>query len=71
MKDKIKELKAQCTEYSDMTHDMFFDVEKFTDLIVLECIKLVGTTDLEDVEGGDYEVLQAVKRHIKNNFGVK
>ena len=75
MNARIKELAEQAgtTHKQNLGVYQFYahELEKFTDLIVLECIKLVGTTDLEDVEGGDYEVLQAVKRHIKNNFGVK
>ena len=45
--------------------------EKFAELIVKECAKLARDTDLEDVEGGDSEVLRAAKRQILEHFGVE
>ena len=45
--------------------------EKFAELIVKECAQLARDTDLEDVEGGDSEVLRAAKRQILEHFGVE
>ena len=47
-----------------------FDPKKFAELIVRECAQLARDTDLEDVEGGDSEVLRAAKRQILEHFGV-
>ena len=47
-----------------------FDPKKFAELIVKECAQLARDTDLEDVEGGDSEVLRAAKRQILEHFGV-
>ena len=35
--ERIKQLRDHCTEYSEMTHDMFFDSDKFAELIIREC----------------------------------
>lgn len=37
MNNRIDELINQCSEYSDMTHDIFFDKNKFAELIIKEC----------------------------------
>ena len=36
-----------------------YELEKFAELIVRECARIVPNTDLEDVEGGDSAVLMA------------
>lgn len=78
MNERIKELAEQADLYarSDNSSMLFENfqkryTEKLAELIVKECAKQVSATDLEDVEGGDYEVLQAVKRQIETHFGVK
>lgn len=42
----------------------------FAELIIRECAQLARDTDLEDVEGGDGEVLRAAQRQILEHFGV-
>ena len=43
----------------------------FAEMIVKECAQLARDTNLEDVEGGDSEVLRAAKRQILEHFGVE
>lgn len=45
--------------------------QKFAQLIVRECARVAMNTDLEDVEGGDSDVLYAAHTQIKQHFGVK
>lgn len=44
--------------------------EKFAELIIRECARHAVNTDLEDVDGGDSEVLQAARRYILEQFGI-
>jgi hypothetical protein len=46
-------------------------VEKFAELIVRECARIVPNTDLEDVDGGDSAVLRAASKQIREHFGVE
>ena len=45
--------------------------EIFAELIIKECASIAIDTDLEDVEGGDSDVLRAASTQIKQHFGVK
>ena len=45
--------------------------QKFAELIVRECARVAMNTDLEDVEGGDSDVLYAAHTQIKQHFGVE
>ena len=47
------------------------NVEGLAELIVRECAQLTRDTDLEDIQGGDSEVLRAAKRQILEHFGVE
>ena len=79
MNERIKELAEQATDTVEIVnpdtgithHREFFDKEKFAELIVRECAQLARDTDLEDIEGGDSEVLRAAKRQILEHFGVE
>lgn len=44
--------------------------EKFAELIIRACAQHAVNTDLEDVDGGDSEVLQAARRYILEQFGI-
>ncbi len=68
MNERIKQLAFQASENYDY-HPEF--AKKFAELIVKECAQLARDTDLEDVEGGDSEVLRAAKRQILEHFGVE
>jgi len=75
MNERIKELYLQAVEYSNgqMTFGdtREFFAEKFAELIVKECAQLARDTNLEDVEGGDSDVLRAAKQQILEHFGVE
>jgi hypothetical protein len=45
--------------------------EKFAELIVRECARIVPNTDLGDVEGGDSAVLREASKQIRQHFGVE
>ncbi len=73
--ERIKELAEQVGFCHDINNGIYLcapmHMEKFAELIVKECAKLARDTDLEDVEGGDSEVLRAAKRQILEHFGVE
>jgi hypothetical protein len=52
---------------------VFFEggLEKFAELIVRECARIVPNTDLGDVDGGDSAVLRAASKQIREHFGVE
>ena len=83
MNERIQELAEQAVSRFDKDMDgsmeptengrwvYYDDLTEFAELIVRECAKLARDTDLEDVEGGDSEVLRAAKRQILEHFGVE
>jgi hypothetical protein len=78
MNERLKQLAEQATTIVEMVGPQGyassyanFDREKFALLIVKECAQLARDTDLEDIEGGDSEVLRAAKRQILEHFGVE
>jgi len=66
MNERILELWNQSRYPSGRGHDE----EKFAELIVRECARVAMNTNLEDVEGGDSDVLYAAHTQIKQHFGV-
>ena len=78
MNERIKQLvkQAGAIGYDDDGNELTpvlvgKDLTKFAELIVRECAQLARDTDLEDVEGGDSEVLRAAKCQILKHFGVE
>ena len=70
MNERIRELLEQAgVKYVTLPKDTVY--EKFAELIVRECARVAMNTDLEDVEGGDSDVLYAAHTQIKQHFGVK
>jgi len=62
MNERIKELAEQAYEYSDIPNtDGVFNKEKFAELIVLECIKVMVKNDYHSEWLGE---------KIKDHFGV-
>jgi hypothetical protein len=59
---RIRELAEQCYEYSEIHSGMWFNKEKFAELIVRECAIIVGS-----MEEPHQEIAQLVKEH----FGVE
>lgn len=47
------------------------EFKTFTELIIRECAGRITSTNLEDVEGGDYSVLLAAKEQILEHFGIE
>lgn len=71
MNTRIKELLRQAGTDCSGKWLSLHHAEEFAELIVRECAQLARDTDLEDVEGGDSQVLRAVKLQILEHFGVK
>ena len=73
MNGRIKELieQAKSNEPFECSYTKEQWLQKYTELIVRECARIVRNTDLEDVEGGDSSVLLAAKHHILDHFGVE
>ena len=71
MKERIKELEKQCWQSTQTEPYVLFDVKKFAELIVRECLGIVNDAE----RGGDNEIWDnAVKfiiRDLKEHFGVK
>ena len=82
MNERIDELLWQAGGYTKLSYpdDTFLDgryaltqeqLEKFAELIVLECARIASNTNLEDVDGGDSAVLGAAREQILEHFGVE
>lgn len=54
-----------------ITFDPLESLEKFVELLVLECVRAVRSVDLEDVDGGDEAVINACAENVKKKFGVE
>jgi len=72
MNERIKELAEQCTSWSEgstWTSREVFDKEKFAELIVRECLKIVEPTE----DSGDEwcVTLKGTAQEIKEHFGVE
>lgn len=71
MNERIKELALQATQEFSPAFERDKWQEKFAELIVRECARIVPNTDLGDVDGGDSAVLRAASKQIREHFGVK
>lgn len=73
MNERIRELAEQALFESDFDDEQNIKItmDIFAELLIRECAQLARDTDLEDVEGGDSEVLRAAKRQILEHFGVE
>lgn len=80
MNDQIRKLQLKATEYADSVvpannryNDIYYSIVqgKLAELVIRECAQLARDTDLEDVEGGDSDVLRAAKSQILEHFGVE
>ena len=71
MNKRIRELYNECFVVLD--HDevnVGFDFEKFTDLIVRECVDEIHGYDLGSLTGKS-DCLDRIAEHIENHFGIK
>jgi hypothetical protein len=64
----IKEVGEDCYEYSEMAQDVWFNKEKFAELIVRECMDVVRDIN-QEYDGGSTVVNAADE--IKEHFGVE
>jgi hypothetical protein len=87
MNERVKELERQCWQSIDSDPYALFDVKKFAELIVRECVRLnkhqsyelMGViTDVEEGDGFDDVCLTTVKRvaqhlatDLEEHFGVE
>jgi len=75
MNELIKEIVKQAGVFYSYQDDVWLatngDLERFAELIVKECARIVNNTDPEDVEGGDSAVLRAAGEQIQKHFGVE
>ena len=51
--------------------DNFGAIDKLVEAVVRECARVSRNTDLEDVDGGDSQVLQAASLQILKHFGIE
>jgi hypothetical protein len=80
MNERIKELAEQCTSWSEgstWTSREVFDKEKFAELIVKECTRIIANQAWESRTAGangdwtEYNTLSRVAGQIKEHFGVE
>jgi hypothetical protein len=67
----LKELAEEAGYPDYMTYGQDLILERFAELIVRECARIVPDTDLGDVDGGDSAVLRAASKQIREHFGVE
>ena len=65
MNERIFELAEQATVWKDANHGYTFDKEKFAELIVAECAKIIETQDVDP--SFNNRMSWAIKKH----FGVE
>ena len=65
MNEIIQKLAEQCSEYSDMHQGVWFDKEKFAELIVEQCFRVAL------VEGKGYLDPVKLRNAMKQHFGVE
>jgi hypothetical protein len=73
MNERIEELynKALEQHYSNNMAWEDLNIEKFAELIILECVDRIKNADMTDLEGSDPDdVLWLVERQIVKHFGV-
>jgi hypothetical protein len=73
MNERIQELARQAADIEGWGPEVWQTTftEKFAELIVKECARIVPNTDLGDVDGGDSAVLRAASKQIREHFGVE
>ena len=72
MNERIKEIEKQCWKSTDSDPYAFFDVKKFVELIVRECMACstwVGKMNTNSSE--PIQTAHAINQRIKQHFGVE
>ena len=70
MNERIKELAEQCGFRSNpdiYDRNQSFDIEKFAELLVRECVKIAYQNDIAKFTKDGYVIGQAIEKH----FGVE
>ncbi len=68
MNERIKEIEKQCWQSTETDPYALFDVKKFAELIVKECMEQVWYTREDGINGNVSEV---IKERMKQHFGVE
>ena len=64
MNDRIKEIERQCWQSTDSEPYALFDVKKFAQLMVFECVNAV----MDGTKEGDHYA-QRIEQHFDNGLG--
>jgi hypothetical protein len=67
----IKEVGEDCYEYSEMSQDVWFNKEKFAELIVGECVNLCYDRAYRGTLGSFTDGAMLCANDIKEHFGVE
>ena len=67
MNEKIKQLAEQATSYNN-SDGWLFDKEKFAELIVQECAKVILETPVKYTE---IDIMHIIRDNVKEHFGVE
>jgi len=79
MNERIKELEKQCWQSTQTEPYVLFDVKKFAELIVRECVNKIETHQIPvgNSAAGEmacewtYSALNEIRDEIKQHFGVE
>ena len=66
MNEKIKQLAEQATSYNN-SDGWLFDKEKFAELIVQECAKVILETPVKYTE---IDIMHIIRDRVKEHFGL-
>ena len=69
MNERIEDLAEQANlKLDELPDDIFIPLEKFAELIVKECAKVIFETQVDYIE---IDVMHRIRDRVKNNFGVE
>ena len=74
MNERIKQLESQCWQSSQSDPYALFDVKKFAELIVRECMRMCDCADVSLLEHNrpqEASGASSVKQFIAEHFGVE
>lgn len=68
MNERIKELVEKSYIYDRQNDSSFFDKEKFAELIVVECAKVILETPVKYTE---IDIMHIIRDNVNQHFGIK
>ena len=68
MNERIKELAEKSYIYDKQNDSSFFNKEKFAELIVQECAKVILETPVKYTE---IDIMHIIRDNVKEHFGVE